>query len=363
MGSLDDTFLAKLKNAWDLYFENNPNLVLAVCGSLSAWIEENIMSSTGFMGRYSYDMTLEELPLYVCNEFWKDKLISNYEKFKILAVTGGIPRYLEFINPNLTAEENIRQMAFEKGSVLFLEFDKMFSDLFTNRKKIYKEIVEALSEGSKTPAQIAEKSNIAISGNLSEYLDELNKSGIISRDFTWSLVSGKESKLSVYRLSDNYSRFYLKYIEPNKNRIISGNYEEVSLSTLPNWNAILGYQFENIVLNNRNYLKRILNIKNEEIIYDNPYFQKKTKRQEACQVDYMIQTTSKSLYIFEIKLSGDKVSSNVIEEVKEKISRLKIGKEYSIRPVLVHVNGVENSVSSKDYFVKIIDFGTLLKEP
>lgn len=278
MGSLDDTFLTKLKNAWDLYFENNPNLILAVCGSLSAWIEKNIMSSTGFMGRYSYDMTLAELPLFVCNEFWKDKPISNYEKFKLLAVTGGIPRYLEFINPNLTAEENIQQMAFEKGSVLFLEFDKMFSDLFTSRKKLYKEIAQALSEGTKSQSEIAKKLNIALSGNLSDYLDDLVKSGIIARDFTWNLASGKESKLSVYRLSDNYSRFYLKYIEPNKHRIISGNYEETSLSSLPNWYTFLGYQFENLVLNNRLFLKKLLNIKSAEILYDNPYFQKENDK-------------------------------------------------------------------------------------
>lgn len=51
MGSKDPTFLAKLKTAWDLYFKNNPQLVLILCGSISSWIEENILSSTGFLGR------------------------------------------------------------------------------------------------------------------------------------------------------------------------------------------------------------------------------------------------------------------------------------------------------------------------
>ncbi len=63
-------FLGKLKTAWDLYFKNNPQLILILCGSISSWIEENILSSTGFMGRISLDMILEELPLYECNEFW-----------------------------------------------------------------------------------------------------------------------------------------------------------------------------------------------------------------------------------------------------------------------------------------------------
>ncbi len=78
-------------------------------------------------------------------------------------------------------------------------------------------------------------------------------------------------------------------------------------------------QFKNLVLNNRNYLKRILNIKNQEIIYDNPYFQKQTSRQQSCQIDYVIQTSSESLYIFETKLSRYKVQHNVIEEVRKRL--------------------------------------------
>ena len=49
MGSKDPTFLGKLKTAWDLYFKNNPQLIFILCGSISSWIEENILSSTGFL--------------------------------------------------------------------------------------------------------------------------------------------------------------------------------------------------------------------------------------------------------------------------------------------------------------------------
>ena len=112
MGSKDPDFLGKLKNAWDVYFKKNPELILILCGSISVWIEDNILSSTGFLGRISYRLTLEELPLSDCNRFW-DKaggVISPYEKLKILAVTGGVPRYLEEVKPTLSAEENIKEI-------------------------------------------------------------------------------------------------------------------------------------------------------------------------------------------------------------------------------------------------------------
>ena len=74
-----------------MYFSKNPELILILCGSISSWIEENILSSTGFVGRITIDLVLEELPLNVCNAFWqpKEKMISSYEKFKLLAITGG----------------------------------------------------------------------------------------------------------------------------------------------------------------------------------------------------------------------------------------------------------------------------------
>src|SRR5690606_34260719 len=51
MGSKDPTFLGKLKNAWDIDLKKNPELVLILCGSVSTWIQENIIKSTAFFGR------------------------------------------------------------------------------------------------------------------------------------------------------------------------------------------------------------------------------------------------------------------------------------------------------------------------
>ncbi len=124
MGSKDSTFLGKLKNAWDLEFQNNPELILVFCGSVSTWIEKNIISSTAFFGRISLFMTVEELPLNECSKLLDRKgfLGSAYEKFKILSVCGGVPWYLQQIQPNFNADENIKNLCFTKEGILFNEF-------------------------------------------------------------------------------------------------------------------------------------------------------------------------------------------------------------------------------------------------
>lgn len=363
MGFKDPTFLGKLKNAWDLHFKKNSELVLVLCGSVSSWIEKNILSSTGFVGRVDLILTLNELNLPDCNKFWgsyRDQW-SSYEKFKLLSIIGGVPRYLELMSPQLTAEENIKRICFTKEGFLFNEFDQLFHDLFARRSETYKEILSALINKPYTSlADLFKDLNVKKSGFLSDYIEDLTLAGFLKRDYTWSIRNGKVSKLSHLRVSDNYVRFYLKCILPNKARIERDAFEDRSLATLPGWESLMGFQFENLVLQNRSWLHKLLHIDPNEIVNDNPYFQRQTKIQKGCQIDYMIQTRFNSLYICEVKFSRNPVNVSVIEEVKEKIKAIALPKHFSYRPVLIHMNGVDESVIANEFFAEIINFGDLL---
>ncbi len=364
MGSADRDFLGKLKNAWDELFKKNPKLMLILCGSISTWIDDNILNSKGFYGRISWILELEPLPLNDCNKFLKVQGFrgSNYEKFKILSITGGIPWYLEQIKGDYSADDNIKRLCFTKGAVLVDEFERIFHEIFGKRDKIYKKIVKVLANGPCDYDEVVEKSKYKSSGRFSEYLTDLTKAGFISRDYTWSLKSGKESRISKFRLRDNYLRFYLKYIEPRLNQINKGRFKDISLASLPGWDTIMGFQFENLILDNRIKILKHIHLRAEDIIADNPYLQKQTKNQKGCQIDYLIQTKYKNLYICEVKFSRNLISTKVIEEVKTKIARLFLPKNAAVLPVLIHINGVSNSVKENDYFYKIIDFAELLTD-
>lgn len=359
MGSKDPEFLGKLKNAWDVYFVKNPELMLVLCGSVSAWIDKNILSSTGFVGRISYRLTLEELSLQECNEFWPQDAgtISAYEKLKVLSVTGGVPRYLEEMNPVLPAEQTIRKLCFTKRGLLVGEFKDIFNDIFSRRTETYKKIVRALADGDKELNEIFEVLRLEKSGVISEYLEDLIKSGFVSRDYTWNVTSGEPSRLSHFRLSDNYVRFYLKYIEKNLAKIEADTFSGKSLSLLPGWDSVMGLQFENLVLRNRQFIKSCLNITPDELVSDNPFFQRKTSKLPGCQIDYLIQTRFQTLWLCEFKFSRNRIGKSVIHEVRKKMENFVVPKGFSIRPVLVQVNGVNKEVIESGFFSKIIDFG------
>lgn len=362
MGSEDDAFLGKLKNSWDEEFKENGELMLILCGSVSAWIEENILQNTGFVGRLSSVLDLKELSLPECNQLLNIIGFRGgvYEKFKLLSVTGGIPRYLEEIRSDRLADENLRELCFTKQGVLFREFKEIFLDIFSKRSHLYKKIIESLVDGKKEASEILDYLQRAKTGRLSEYMEHLLLSGFISRDYTWNVHSEKESILSHYRLSDNYLRFYLKYIDTNKNKIENDRFENNALSSLPGFDSIIGLQFENLALNNRMFIWEKLNIHPADIVTDNPYFQRPQLRKKGCQIDYLIQTKTKILYACEIKFSKNKISSKVIGDMQKKIEAFYLPRGFAILPVLIHVNGATSKLIDQQYFSHIINFSDLL---
>ena len=358
MAGTDKDFTGKLKGIWDTKFKKNPHLILILCGSVTSWIEENILNDKGFMGRISLTLTLEEMPLSEANLFWNKSLISSYEKFKVLCVTGGIPRYLEEVKPKMTAEYNVKQLCFSKGGILVEEFDKIFQDIFGKRANDYKQIVQELSNGSCETGELCKRLGIEPTGGFSKKLHILEQSGFLSRDFVWE-KNKKKSKLSKYRLKDNYLRFYLKYIEPKRELIENGLYEQLFLDDLPEWPTIMGLQFENLVLNNLSSIQHILQISSSSILSAAPYFQNETKRHKSCQIDLLIQCRY-SIYVCEIKFR-QKINTDVIEEVKEKITRLKTSKEISIRPVLIYEGELSPQIERAGFFTHLISFNQLLE--
>ncbi|MFI5343261.1 MAG: ATP-binding protein [Chlamydiales bacterium] len=359
MGGKDKDFPGKLKGVWDTQLKKNPELKLILCGSVSSWIQENILQSKGFVGRVSLRINLEELPLCQANRFWGNTpYISLYEKCKILCVTGGVPRYLEEINPSLDAEKNIKQLAFTSGGLLVDEFDKIFSDLFGKQAADYQSIVRTVVHQPHSAEEIAQLLNIQLSGNLSHKLMVLKECGFLERDYVWQAKKRLE-KLSKYRLRDNYLRFYLKYIEPKKELIEKKLYNEVDIENLPDWPSIMGLQFENLVLNNLRQVVKILEISPESLLSASPYFQNATKTNPGCQVDLLIQTKYTS-YLCEAKCCKT-IGTEIISEIIQKVERLKIPKTLSLRPVLIYQGELSKQLIKENFFSKFIAFEDFLE--
>ncbi|MGB7128996.1 MAG: ATP-binding protein [Candidatus Rhabdochlamydia sp.] len=361
MGSKDPTFIPKLKVWWDLELQNHPSIVLILCGSISTWIDKNIINSTAFFGRVSLYLELTELSISQCRKLLNLQGFkgSELDFFKIISVTGGVPWYLEQIQTRQSADENIKRLCFEKSGLLVHEFDRIFNDLFSSRGEIYKKIIKILSQGMKNHSALQKALAYSPSGTLSQHLNALEICGFISKHPNWSLKTGKIGKLTLYRLSDNYLRFYIHYIEPNLSKIEQGSFLEVPLSSLPGWEPMLGFQLENLLLKNRSLIYRALGIYAQDIVMDNPYSQKSSGRKKGCQIDYLVQMRSHTLFVCEVKMRRRELGLEVIDAMKTKIAALSLPKGFGISPVLFHLGPISDALLNSNYFYRIIDISDL----
>ena len=360
----DKCFADDLKIAWDNLFKKHDRLILVLCGSVSSWLRDNIIDSGAYMGRRSLDIVVKELPLIDCVKFWGKAAsrIDSREIIDVLSVTGGIPRYLEEIDPSLSAEENIRRLCFRPNSVLRTDFDEMFRDVITNEQNFSGSILRALADGSRTGTEIAQELEQGKGGRISSVLDRLVEAGLVSADVCLNPETGKKVREIRYRLKDNYSRFYLKYIEPMKVIIDAGTFDLVTLEALDGIDTVMGLAFENLVINNYRELIPALNLKGTIITSAAPYLRKASKGprgRKGCQIDLLIQTR-RSICIVEIKRCKE-IGREVIDEVDTKVRALSRRDGVSIRTALVYDGHLSPLVATDGYFDAIIPFRSLFE--
>lgn len=346
MGEEDPTFAGKLKIWWDALATQDCPWTLILCGSVSTWIEKNILRSTVLFGRISLQLDLQPFQLPECSRFLKELGFkgSAYEIYKLLAVMGGIPWYLQHIHPQQMADENIERLCFTPEGLLVDEFRKIFHDLFNTRGTLHQKIIQALASDMKTVKEIRDEQRLADSGTTSAGIQDLIVSGFVTKHTQWSFKSRRPAKQALYRLSDCFLRFYIKYIEPGI-KPTEGSY---------------GFQVESLLLQNRSLLCKAIGILTEDIVIDNPYLQKATKNRKGCQIDYLIQTKTNNLFICEFKFHNRELGCEVIEEMEKKIQNLEVPRGYATVPVLFHIGGASPTLQERRYFYRIIDLSRFL---
>jgi len=360
MGDKDPSFIPKLKAWWD---KQTAHILTVFCGSVSTWIEDNILKNTAFFGRVNLTLTLEPLSIPESAHLLKKIGFqgSMYDIYKILAVLGGIPWYLEQAGPGMTADDIIKQLCFEKDGLLVLEFDRIFHDLFNGKGVTYKKILKSLEGGMKTLSEIRKAIGFSQSGTLSQLVDHLIIAGFVKKQNLWSFKTTKPLKQSLYRICDPYMRFYLKVVEPQRNKIDLSAFSNTPLSQLPGFDAHMGLQLEYLLLQNRSLLLKKIGISANEILCDGPYRQQKTASTQGCQIDYLVQTSTKNLFVCEFKFKRRELGSDIVDSVQNKIDVLKIPRGFAAVPILFHIGGVSSSVETNGYFYRVIDISELVE--
>lgn len=293
-------FLTGFSYFWNSYAAK-ANIVVVICGSAMAWMIQKIINDKGGLhNRVTRRIHLQAFTLAETEAYFQERhiMFDRYQLLLLYMTMGGIPHYLDQVEGGKSAIQNIDDICFQPQGLLRTEFDNLYSSLFANPER-YESIITALSSTWKgmSRMEIIEHTDITDGGGLTMMLQELEQSGFISSYIPF----GKKKKDTLFRLTDCYSLFYLKFIRdiPSKETI-----SWQSLSQTQKWVTWTGYAFENICFQHIDQIKSALSIAG---VHTNQYsfLAKKTEENEGTQIDLLIDRQDNVISLCEVKFYND----------------------------------------------------------
>jgi len=286
-------FLKAFGYFWNSWASKN-NVVVAVCGSATSWMLKNLVQDKGGLHN-RVTRTLYLLP-FTCREthlFLKERGIKFNEQqvTELYMALGGIPYYLKLVGKGMSVQQVLDKLCFEDKAPLKQEFQSLYAALFTNADK-YIAVIKACYSQWKgvTQNEIVKLSGIPSGGTLTQIVDDLEVSGFL----TSTMPLGNIKKEKRYRLSDEFSVFYLKFMENKKNT----NFNLINQSQA--FKAWQGYSFENFCFKHIHKIKQKLGISG---IISNQYAYaiKGNGDFEGSQIDLIIDRNDQCINICEVK--------------------------------------------------------------
>ena len=350
--------VALLKYFWDNHWKKNPKLTLVICGSVAQFMINHIVHSKALHNRKTFEIRLPALEAGEAKEFFKDYR-SDIEIARFLMIFGGVPKYLEQIDPKRSLAENMDALAFTTGSYFIEEFDTIFKEQFKVTKS-YESIVKILASESISPEALAKKAGMVSGGGFNHYLTSLEQADFI-KIFHPTSISGKGSRTRRVYLWDNWLSFYFSFVEPNKKLIAlnkkPGLFERLTEGRLPAW---CGLAFEKLCLQNMSGLLRALDIPLYQLEDYGPFFRQPNRKKggEGVQIDLLIKRKGEILTLLECKFKSTPVGISVVNDVKTKIERLKAPKRFSVERVLLSAGEVTREVENSGYFHRILNINS-----
>ncbi len=303
MATKGSRLLRTLETYWNDRWADDPRIKLIICGSASNWILKNIINNKGGLyNRVNHSIKLEPFNLYQTKEYFRYKKIKLNDRdiTDLYMAIGGVPFYLSKVKEGLSAAQNIEQLAFKQNSFLLKEFENLYHTLFNTGES-------HITLARKIAAHrygVEQKKLGKPGGTLTKHLNELEQAGFIIK-----LTPFKHKKKKVYyKMIDEYSLFYFRWIEPIKEILYTQGMKKGYWQNIhrdPRWYSWSGYAFEAICLKHHLQISEALNLSPSDLPYTWRYAPKPGSDEKGTQIDLLFDRRDNAITICEIKYTRE----------------------------------------------------------
>ncbi len=322
MDTQKSNFVSALEYFWNSWASGRKDILLIICASATSWVLKNVIRNKGGLhNRVTIKIPLEQFTLKECELYAKEQglKLSRYQIANLYMVMGGVALYWSLLEKQYSVAQNIDRLFFNRNAKLHGEFNDLYNSLFKHPEP-YKAIVIALGRQMEgmTRQELLQKTKQADNGIFTDKLEELEECGFIIKQKAFP----KEKKEAVYKLCDNYSIFYFKYIKDNYG-ISEFWTKSYSLQSARAW---CGFAFERVCIHHIDQIKKAMGISSVLTTehtwrYTPPKDDKETK---GAQIDLLINRNDGIINVCEMKWASEEfaISKQYDKELRNKVNTL-----------------------------------------
>jgi AAA+ ATPase superfamily predicted ATPase len=295
-----------LQNTWDLLLKES-QIFLIISGSQVHMMMKAVHSyQAPLYGRATARLHLNPLRYQGVAEFFP--AYGPEELIAVQAVLGGIPAYLEKLDPGQSFSDNLRAEILQPNTLMQSDAALLLHEQF-EEPATYAAILAAIAGGKRSPKEIALAAGVDQT-HVSRYLATLTELGLAERLLPVTDWQKAASRKGRYEISDPYLRFYFRFVAPSLARLELGETAALLNDLKLHLRGFIGqYVFEAFcrdwagLLSDRKKLPLLLN-------------QIGSYWGSDAQIDVMgLMTSEKKVLIGECKWGLEKVGPEVIEKL------------------------------------------------
>ncbi len=309
-------FMTALEFFWNGWANARKDVLLIVCASSTSWMLNKVIHNKGGLyNRLTDRIHLAPFTLGECEELNRSNgiIMNRHQCLMAYMILGGVPYYWNMLKKGLSLPQNIDELFFSENAPMKEEYQYLYASLFKNPAP-YERIVQVLAQNKRglTRNEVIAHAGFANSGTLTRQLEELEQCGF-TRKFP---EFGKSKKGAVYQLIDNFTLFYLTFMD---NKHPDPNFWTNSINN-PGINTWAGLAFERVCLEHLSQIKEALGIRNVVTTAHSFRCDNDPDRGiSGSQIDLLIVRNDHIINICEMKYTSQLYSLNKSEEAKIRI--------------------------------------------
>jgi len=215
-------FPSILQNAWDEVLKDH-NVMLILCGSLISMMKKHALAyDSPLYGRRTAQirlMPLQFTDVYAAQNLSFEQAVEQY------AITGGVPKYMEFFQTDEPLVEQIRRVVLSKNGFLYEEPDFLLNEEVQTPIN-YFSVLKAISDGNHKLSKIG-MTMAQDTSAITPYLKTLIDLGFVTKNVPITEKNPERSRKGLYYVSDNFIRFWFRYVYPFKGELELDNQQIV----------------------------------------------------------------------------------------------------------------------------------------